>query len=190
MAAMRIIFVTRGIRAHAAIIGYFEMLIWLVGVTQIMQNLNNPINYIAFAAGFSMGTFVGITIEKRIAIGNLAVQFITDKDPAGLLTYFRANGYGATTIDAQGTSGPVKIIFIIVRRKLLDRTLDIIKKFDPNALFCCCKADWLLRMLRRRLIPSKYQTQKAVLCGEIYGLPILSIRNEAYYYQVSAGIKK
>ncbi|MDD5566334.1 MAG: DUF2179 domain-containing protein [Candidatus Omnitrophica bacterium] len=135
MAAMRIIFVTRGIRALAAIIGFFEMLIWLVGVTQIMQNLNNPINYIAFAAGFSMGTFVGITIEKRMAIGNLAVQFITDKDPVGLLTYFRANGYGATTIDAQGTSGPVKIIFIIVRRKLLDRTLGIIKKFDPGAFY-------------------------------------------------------
>ncbi|MFA5224375.1 MAG: DUF2179 domain-containing protein [Candidatus Omnitrophota bacterium] len=135
MAAMRIIFVTRGIRALAATIGFFEMLIWLIGITQIMQNLNNPINYIAFAAGFSMGTFVGITIERKIAIGNIAVQFITGKDSSGLLTYFRANGYGATAIDAQGTSGPVKIIFIIVRRKLLEKTLDIIKKFDSNAFY-------------------------------------------------------
>ncbi len=135
MAAMRIIFVTRGIRALAAMIGFVEMLIWLVGITQIMQNLNNPVNYIAFAAGFSMGTFVGITVEKRIAIGNIAVQFITGKDPAGLLKHFRANGYGATTIDAQGTLGPVKVIFIIVRRKLLDKTLDMIKKFDPHAFY-------------------------------------------------------
>lgn len=135
MAAVRIILVTRGIRALAAMIGFFEMLIWLIGVTQIMQNLNNPINYIAFAAGFSMGTFVGITIEKRIAIGNLAIQCITDKDPGELLTYFRKDGYGITIIDAQGTVGPVKIIFLIVRRKLLDRTLDIIKKFDPSAFY-------------------------------------------------------
>jgi len=134
MSAVRIIFVTRGIRTLATIIGFFEMLIWLIGVTQIMQNLNNPINYIAFAAGFSMGTFVGITIEKRIAIGNLAVQFITDKDPGALLTYLRANGYGATIIDARGTIGPVKIIFLIVRRKLLDRILGIIKKFDPRCV--------------------------------------------------------
>ncbi|MFA4934174.1 MAG: DUF2179 domain-containing protein, partial [Candidatus Omnitrophota bacterium] len=70
-----------------------------------------------------------------IAIGNIAVQFITGKDPSGLLTYFRANGYGATAIDAQGTSGPVRIIFIIVRRKLLDKTLDIIKEFDSNAFY-------------------------------------------------------
>jgi uncharacterized protein YebE (UPF0316 family) len=111
------------------------MLVWLIGVTQIMQNLNNPINYIAFAAGFSMGTFVGITIEKRIAIGNLAIQFITEKDPAKLLQDFRADGYSATTIDAQGILGPVKIIFIIVRRKLLDRALNTIKKFDSDAFY-------------------------------------------------------
>jgi uncharacterized protein YebE (UPF0316 family) len=135
MAAMRIIFVTRGIRALAAIIGFFEILVWLIGVTQIMQNLNNPINYIAFAAGFSMGTFVGNTIERRIAIGNLAIQFITERDTVRLLQDFRANGYSATTIDAQGASGPVKIIFLIVKRKLLDRALGIIKKFDSDAFY-------------------------------------------------------
>jgi len=135
MAAIRIIFVTRGIRALAAAIGFFEMLVWLIGVTQIMQNLNNPINYIAFAAGFSMGTFVGITIERRIAIGNLAIQFITERDTVRLLQDFRANGYSATTIDAQGISGPVKIIFLIVRRRLLDRALGIIKKFDSDAFY-------------------------------------------------------
>ena len=135
MAAIRIIFVTRGIRALAALIGFFEMLIWLIGITQIMQNLNNPINYIAFAAGFSMGTFAGISIEKRIAIGNIAIQLITEKDTTDLLKHFRDNGYGATTIDAQGISNPVKIIFIIVRRKLLDKTLNIIKKFDSHAFY-------------------------------------------------------
>jgi len=135
MAAIRIIFVSRGIRALAAMIGFFEMLIWLVGISQIMQNLNNPINYIAFAGGFSLGTFVGITVERKIAIGNLALQFITNKNPAGLLRYFRAKGYGATTIDGQGTAGPVKIVLVIVRRKLLDEVLKIIKKFDQNIFY-------------------------------------------------------
>ncbi len=119
----------------AAIIGFFEMLVWLIGISQIMQNLNNPISYIAFAGGFSMGTFVGITIERKIAIGNLAVQFITNKNPASLLRYFRSKGYGATTIDGQGTAGPVKIVFVIVRRKLLDNVLGIIKKFDQGAFY-------------------------------------------------------
>jgi len=135
MAAVRIIFVSRGIRALAAIIGFFEMLVWLIGISQIMQNLNNPISYIAFAGGFSMGTFVGITIERKIAIGNLAVHFITNKNPASLLRYFRAKGYGATTIDGQGTAGPVKIVFVIVRRKMLDKVLDIIKRFDQDAFY-------------------------------------------------------
>lgn len=135
MAAVRIIFVSRGIRALASIIGFFEMLVWLIGISQIMQNLNNPISYIAFAGGFSMGTFVGITIERKIAIGNLSVHFITSKNPTSLLRYFRFKGYGATTIDGQGTEGPVKIIFVIVRRKLLDKVLNIIKKFDQDAFY-------------------------------------------------------
>lgn len=135
MAAVRIIFVSRGIRALAAIIGFFEMLVWLIGISQIMQNLNNPISYIAFAGGFSMGTFVGITIERKIAIGNLAVHFITNKNPTSLLRYFRDKGFGATTIDGQGTAGPVKIVFVIVRRKLLDQVLNIIKKFDQDAFY-------------------------------------------------------
>ncbi len=135
MSSVRIIFVSRGIRALAAVIGFFEMIVWLIGISQIMQNLNNPISYIAFAGGFSMGTYVGITIERKIAIGNLAVQFITNKNPASLLRYFRAKGYGATTIDGHGTAGPVKIVFVIVRRKLLDRVLNIIKKFDQDVFY-------------------------------------------------------
>ncbi|HQO57612.1 MAG TPA: DUF2179 domain-containing protein [Candidatus Omnitrophota bacterium] len=135
MAAVRIIFVSRGIRALAAIIGFFEMLVWLIGISQIMQNLDNPINYIAFAGGFSMGTFVGITIERKIAIGNLAVQFITNKNPASLLKYFRAQGYGTTTIAGQGAAGPVKIVLVVVRRKLLNKVLSIIKNFDQDAFY-------------------------------------------------------
>jgi len=135
MAAMRIIFVTRGIRTLAAAIGFFEIMIWLIGITQIMQNLNNPVNYIAFAAGFSMGTFVGITIERKIAIGNLAVQFITNKDPASLLRCFREKGYGVTTIDGTGAMGPVKIVYVVARRRLLDQVLNMIKKFDRDAFY-------------------------------------------------------
>jgi len=135
MAAMRIIFVTRGIRTLAAAIGFFEIMIWLIGITQIMQNLNNPVNYIAFAAGFSMGTFAGITIERKIAIGNLAVQFITNKDPASLLRCFQANGYSVTTIDGMGTLGPVKIVYVIARRRLLDQVLIMIKRFDQDAFY-------------------------------------------------------
>ncbi|HSA30757.1 MAG TPA: DUF5698 domain-containing protein [Candidatus Omnitrophota bacterium] len=135
MSAVRIIFVSRGIRALASIIGFFEMLVWLIGISQIMQNLDNPVNYIAFAGGFSMGTFVGITIEKKIAIGNVAVQFITNKDPRSLLKFFQLKGYGATTIDGQGAAGPVKIVLVIARRKLLDNVLGMIKEFDRDAFY-------------------------------------------------------
>ena len=39
MGTIRIIFVSRGIRFLAALLGFFEILIWLVAITQIMKNL-------------------------------------------------------------------------------------------------------------------------------------------------------
>jgi len=45
----RIIYVSRGMKLLAAFIGFFEVLIWLISITQIMQNLTNIIYYIAYA---------------------------------------------------------------------------------------------------------------------------------------------
>ena len=68
--SVRVIFLARG-RRVAAILGFFEVLIWLVVITQIMQNLSNPVTYIAYAAGFATGTYVGILLEGKLALGHL-----------------------------------------------------------------------------------------------------------------------
>lgn len=48
---MRIIFVSKGNRKVAPVLGFFEVLIWIIAISKIMQNLDNYINYIAYAAG-------------------------------------------------------------------------------------------------------------------------------------------
>jgi uncharacterized protein YebE (UPF0316 family) len=40
---------TKGFRNLAPIIGFFEVLIWIVAITRIMQNLNNWVSYVAYA---------------------------------------------------------------------------------------------------------------------------------------------
>lgn len=132
---VRIIVVSRGIRALAAILGFFEVMIWLLAIRQIMQNLNNPFNYIAYAAGFAMGNFTGISIERRLLVSNVMVRVITRKDASALTSFLRGNGYGVTTVDAQGMEGPVKMIFTVVNRKNLFEIVEAIKKFNPNAFY-------------------------------------------------------
>jgi uncharacterized protein YebE (UPF0316 family) len=132
---LRIIFVSRGLGALAALVGFFEVLIWILAIGQVMQNLQHWITYVAYALGFSAGNFVGIMIERRIAIGSLIVRIITRREADELVKYLWKAGYGVTSVDARGETGPVKLIFSIVKRKKLPEVLAIIKRFNPNAFY-------------------------------------------------------
>ncbi|HER42916.1 MAG TPA: hypothetical protein ENO08_00460, partial [Candidatus Eisenbacteria bacterium] len=56
---IRIVFVSRGHKVIAPILGFFEVLIWLLAIGQIMRNLSNFMCYIAYGTGFALGTYMG-----------------------------------------------------------------------------------------------------------------------------------
>jgi len=132
---LRIIYVSRGMKFAAPMIGFFEVLIWLMAISQIFQNLSNPVCYIAYAGGFAMGNFIGIILEEKMAIGTVVIRIITQKEALPLIEVLKTNRYGVTHVDAQGVMGPVKIIFTIVKRKDIDRVLEIVRTCNPMAFF-------------------------------------------------------
>jgi len=135
MGTLRIIFVSKGLKNLAPLIGFFEILVWLLAIPQIMQNLTNFVNYIAYAAGFAAGTYLGIWLESRIAMGYLSVSILTKKDPTPLIEKLETSGYKTTTIHAEGRKSRVQMVFTIVRTKKLRTVLNIIRNFDPPS-FC------------------------------------------------------
>ena len=132
---LRIIYVSRGMKFAAPMIGFFEILIWLMAISQIFQNLSNPVCYVAYAGGFAMGNFIGIILEEKMAIGTVVIRIITQKEALPLIEILKTNRYGVTHVDAQGVMGPVKIIFTIVKRKDIDRVLEIVRTCNPPAFF-------------------------------------------------------
>jgi uncharacterized protein YebE (UPF0316 family) len=131
----RIIYVSRGMKLLAAVIGFFEVLIWLISITQIIHNLTNIIYYVAYAGGFAMGNYIGIYIEERMAIGTVVIRIITQKEAAGLVDCLKSEGYGVTYIDAKGSMGPVKVVFTIIKRKDIRHVLNILRKFNPLSFY-------------------------------------------------------
>lgn len=132
---IRIILVSRGRKFIAPIFGFFEIIIWLFAIGQIMQNLTNIAYYLAYAFGFAAGTFVGICVEEKMAIGMVIIRIITKKDASKLVEYLRSIGYGVTSFDGQGATGQVKLIYITIERKDIDSIVEIIKEFNPKAFF-------------------------------------------------------
>ncbi|MDD2473774.1 MULTISPECIES: DUF2179 domain-containing protein [unclassified Methanoculleus] len=132
---MRIIFVARGMKMVAPILGFFEVFIWIVAIGQIVQNLTNPLNYFAYAAGFATGNYVGMLVEERLAMGLALIRIITQRDATNLIDSLRAAGYGVTVLDAQGKMGPGKVLFLVVKRKNIRDVENAIHTFNPKAFY-------------------------------------------------------
>ena len=130
---MRIIFTSRGRRRLAPLLGFFEVLIWVVALGQLVQNLNSVTSYLGYAAGFAAGNFVGMVIEDRLAIGTLIVRSIVDIGGEEVLLRLHEAGFGATVVEGHGSTGPVKIIYAVVKRKHLHKVTDIIHQVHPRA---------------------------------------------------------
>jgi len=135
LGTVRLVFVSRGFKYLAPLVGFFEVLIWILAMGQIMQHLTNPVCYIGYAGGFAMGNFVGIHIAEKLSLGVVLVRVVTDKNASGLIESLKAGNYGVTSIDGHGISGEVKVIFTIVPRKEVRRVVDLVKKFDLQAFY-------------------------------------------------------
>lgn len=133
--SMRLIFLSKGYKFIAPMLGFFEVIIWLIAVSQIMKHLDNVMCYIAYGAGFAMGNFIGMTLEERISIGTVLVRIIPNLNTAELIEALRLHNFGLTTIDANGSRGEVKIFISIINRKDLKEYISIINKINPNAFY-------------------------------------------------------
>ncbi|MDY1591413.1 MAG: DUF5698 domain-containing protein [Methanofastidiosum sp.] len=133
LGTMRIIFVSKNLKKLAPLVGFFEVFIWINVMGQVMQNVNSIIHYVAYAAGFAAGNYVGIVIEERIAMGHVIVRIITKEDTDDILKYLEREKCGATIVDAQGKKGEVKILLTVIKRKKLYEIYEAIEKFVPDS---------------------------------------------------------
>jgi uncharacterized protein YebE (UPF0316 family) len=132
---IRMIFVSKGLKKIAPILGFFEVLIWIIVVKQIVSNASGFFFYIAYAGGFAAGNYLGLYIEEKISIGKVLVRVITQKNSEKLIETLKDSGYKITVTDAKGRYGEVKIIFTIIKRRKLKKTIEIIKKFNPKSFY-------------------------------------------------------
>jgi uncharacterized protein YebE (UPF0316 family) len=132
---IRIVMVSKGQKFWAPILGFFEVLIWLIAISRIFQNLDNWVNYIAYAGGFATGNYIGLIIEERLAMGIVKIQIITRKSAADLIVNLKNAGYGITHHEAQGSSEFVSIIYSIIKRNEIQKVENIVKATNPKAFY-------------------------------------------------------
>ncbi len=132
---LRIMFVSKGLRGKATILGFVEVLIWIIVVAQIFQNLDNWFNYVAYAAGFATGTYIGMYIEEKMKMGIQIFRIIVGQESEELSKKLKEADFRVTEVDGMGKYGPVKVIFSVAKRKRWQDLADIIDEYAPNAFY-------------------------------------------------------
>ncbi|HZK31145.1 MAG TPA: DUF5698 domain-containing protein [Methanoregula sp.] len=136
METIRVIYISKGIKYLAPIIAFFEIVIWLLAMEMVMNDLSNIANFLAFAFGFAMGTYVGLVIEEKLSIGKVILRIVTTGESNDeIISFMRSENYGTTMIDATGSRGNVKMILSLVNRTEVAHITEKIQTTNPHAFF-------------------------------------------------------
>ena len=135
LGTLRIIFVSKGEKYIAPIIGFFEVLIWIVVISEIFSRANDLTAYLSYAAGYASGNFIGILIEQKIAFGILLCRVYTKGNGKELVSLLNRQNFGATLIHGTGSLGEIDVIETVVDRNLMKKVEKIFTEFDPNVFF-------------------------------------------------------
>jgi uncharacterized protein YebE (UPF0316 family) len=133
MDTMRVLFVIRGRKALAWILGFMQSAIWVVAITSVLRHLDNLWNVIGYAAGFATGTVVGMIIEERLALGHGHLRIISPHRGRAIALAVRDAGYAATELAGRGKDGTVDVITCSVQRRDIDRLQRAVRDIDPEA---------------------------------------------------------
>lgn len=130
---LRVLFVVRGKKAIAWVLGFIQSLIFVIAITWVLKGLDNPLNIVGYAAGFATGIVIGMWLEGRLAIGHVKISIITQRLGAALSQALRDAGFAVTEIPARGKDGMVSMLSISVQRKDVMKVEDIVNTTDPGA---------------------------------------------------------
>ena len=80
LGTLRVLYVNKGKPVFGAVLGFVESAIWVVAISRVIQDLNDPLLIFGYARGFASGTIMGSYIENTIAIGDIVVRIFAPKD--------------------------------------------------------------------------------------------------------------
>jgi uncharacterized protein YebE (UPF0316 family) len=133
LGTIRFILIIRGSKIPAAVIGFFEILVYTLALALVIGALNDPIKLIVFCSGFALGVLVGSIIEEKLALGYRGIQATIDREHLHIIHELRDEGFPVTSWEAIGKAGPKLVLSIVIKRNMAGMVADRIYEKDPHA---------------------------------------------------------
>ncbi len=133
---IRTVLVAKGEKKLGTVLAFFEIILWIMLVSKVIGNLSNdPYSGLAYALGFTAGTYVGSTLENLFGIGTSQLQIIVSVDKAEEMCEKIYNkGFAYTKVDAMGRVQDRTIIYTLLPRSSVRKVLKDLRTVSEDAL--------------------------------------------------------
>mgnify|MGYP000848295560 CR=1 FL=1 len=135
LATLRNLFLGKGIKTLVPVVGFFEVMIWLIAVNQVLKHMDNIMCYAGWGLGFATGIIIGIRIDERLGLGLQMLRIITNQDCTNLVAALNRENLGATIIDGKGAKGPIQMVYLIIKRTDFKKVATYIQLHNPDAFY-------------------------------------------------------
>ena len=130
---IRMVSVVQGRRAFAAVLGFFESVVYICAVAKVLLNMNQPVYALSYGLGFATGTYLGMVIEQRLAFGKQLVFLLTPKGPE-LAEVLRAGNYRVAELKGRTRDGDLTILSVEIARREAQTLIRIASAVDEQCV--------------------------------------------------------
>ncbi len=145
LGTIRVVYILQGRRLLAAAIGFIEVTIFIYAITQVVSKLHNPVLMLAYSGGFALGTYLGLLLEERFAIGQSQLRVISQGQGDEVARALWNKDFGATVVPGHGRRGPVELVFSVVPRRNIAEVVKIASEVDADSLVSVSDSRYLFR---------------------------------------------
>ena len=133
---LRFVFISKNKKLLAALAGFMEAFVWIMVVGKLLNGSSNIIWLIAYAAGFGIGTYLGLILSEKMAIGKVMLRVITRREPKRLIAKLISKNYLFTIVDSINQKGnKTKVLLLTMEAKELTQILKFVKEYNPKAFY-------------------------------------------------------
>jgi uncharacterized protein YebE (UPF0316 family) len=134
LGTLRMILTIQGRRTLSAFLGFIEVSVFITAVASVVRGPLDPLRIVAYGGGFAAGTYLGMTLDRMLGLGDAVVRVIT-RSHRQIAAGLTAAGFGLTLVDGRGGRGSeVGVVFSVCRRNRLQELMAIIGRIDRSAI--------------------------------------------------------
>ena len=141
LGTFRTISVVQGQVRLAVVLGFFEVSIWTLAISQVVSRVSHsPLLVLFYAGGFAAGNAAGIALERRLSRGIYTLRVISGARAQEIISALREQCTVLAVLNGESPEGPVNLIYLSSPRRQLADAIRTVKEIDPEVHYIVDRA--------------------------------------------------